>query len=75
MCDFEERVYNRLDEMEQMNLDKEILSVVKRIEEEFKMSGAHHLDDDEEQDSKHGNFKTDRTDSMQSNSNFRISFI
>ena len=61
--------------MEQMNLDKEILSVVKRIEEEFKMSGAHHLADDEEKDSKLGNFKTDRTDSMQSNKNFRISFI
>ncbi len=30
-----------------MNLDKEILSVVKRIEDEFKMSGAYHLDDDE----------------------------
>jgi hypothetical protein len=48
VCDFEERVYKRLDEMEQMSLDKEILSVVKRNEEEFKMSGAHHLDDDEE---------------------------
>lgn len=48
MCDFEERVYNRLDETEQINLDKEILSVVNIIEEEFKISGAHHLDDDEE---------------------------
>jgi hypothetical protein len=46
VCDFEVRVYNRLDELEQLNLDKEILSVVKRIEEEFKMSGAHHLDDE-----------------------------
>jgi hypothetical protein len=47
VCDFEERVYKRLDDFEQMNLDKEIMNVVKRIEEEFKMSGAHHIDDDE----------------------------
>ena len=47
VCDFEERVYKRLDDFEQMNLDKEIMNVVKRIEEEFKMSGAHHVDDEE----------------------------
>lgn len=70
VCDFEERVYNRLNEMEQMSLDKEILAVVKKIEEEFKMSGARHLDDADFD--KQQNF---RTDSIQSNQNFRISFI
>jgi hypothetical protein len=46
VCDFEERVYNRLNELEQINLDKEILVVVKKIEEEFKLSGSHHQDDE-----------------------------
>lgn len=59
MCDFEERVYNRLDELEQINLDKEILVVVKKIEEEFKLSGAHHQDD-EGSDKTH-NYRTTST--------------
>ena len=35
VCDYEERIYNRLDENEQYGLDKVILKVVKQVEEEY----------------------------------------